>query len=348
MKEKFLEQWRKKSVLKNSNGIEVTLHHYGGTITGITLPNKKKGDGVSRNIVLAYDDQDRYKLNRHYLGCLIGRYANRIGDARFALSGKTFCLSANEKTNQLHGGYEGFNSLLWDAISEQPQAVTLHHLSPDGSEGFPGNLDVYVTISLNESNELLFHYQAETDRDTVINLTHHSYFNLQDNGKSSIDEHYLHIPASFFLPINNESIPTGAIRPVADTPMDFRSPQMIGKMLDFSYNQITIASGFDHTWILDQGREQMTHAASLKNELTGISIEVYTTEPGLQFYSGNYLDDTVIGEGNVPFQKRSGLCLETQHFPDSPNHPHFPSTILGKNSPFESKTMYRFIINEQI
>ncbi len=332
--------------LKSPSGMVVKVTNYGGTVTQILVPdrNQKFGD-----VVLGFNSVDGYtsKDNTAYFGALIGRYGNRIANGRFTLDGQTYQIPANDspRPNALHGGTVGFNKRIWQATpsgtAEKP-ALDLHYTSPDGEEGFPGTLEVYVRYSIGDKNDLHIDYRATTDKTTVLNLTNHSYFNLEGSGSPTALDHKLTLMAGNFTPVNANLIPTGAIATVAGTPFDFRKPTAIGARINEKNQQLEYGKGYDHNFVLNRnGGTGMMLAAKVEDAKSGRVMEVLTTQPGIQFYSGNFLDGKNVGIGG-PFRYRSALCLETQHFPDSPNHPEFPSTVLKAGQEFHSTTVYRF------
>jgi aldose 1-epimerase len=326
--------------LRNAPGMEVTITNYGGTVTSIKAPDRnKKFDDV----VLGFDSLNGYtsKANTGYFGAIIGRYANRLAHGTFTLDGKQYHIPTNEGANTLHGGNRGFNKRVWDAKQTGPGTLQLHYLSPDGEEGFPGNLDVTVEYALDDNNALHVDYNATTDKDTVLNLTNHSYFNLAGAGSGTILNHKLTLAADRFTPIDSTLIPTGAIESVAGTSLDFRQPAVIGARIDDNFEQLKLAKGYDHNFVLNNGGHSLALAAKVEEPNSGRVLEVLTTEPGIQFYSGNFLNGKTVGVGG-PFNYRSALALETQHFPDSPNHPSFPSTVLHPGEKFHQATVYRF------
>jgi len=329
--------------LKNVNGLETEITNYGGIVMRLLVPDK---DGILAGVVLGYETPEEYENNAPYFGALIGRYGNRIGNAEFTLDGTTYTLAKNNDENSLHGGTKGFDKVFWNAELqkvENGEALKLTYLSKDGEEGYPGNLSVEVLYTLTDDDELRIDYKATTDKTTVVNLTHHSYFNLKGQGNGDILGHILMINADNFTPVDEGLIPTGEIRPVEGTPMDFREPVAIGSRIDNDYEQLHYGGGYDHNWVLNKGDNQMTLAARVHEPSTGRIMEVYTTEPGLQFYSGNFLDGTITGKDGKIYEKRYGFCLETQHFPDSPNKPNFPSTVLKPGEEYRTTTIYRFL-----
>ncbi len=322
--------------LKNEKDYVVKITNYGGIITEIHTPDK---NGKMGNITLGFDNLDQYLAGHPYFGALVGRYGNRIANAQFTLEGETYQLAVNNGNNALHGGLVGFDKVRWDpeVIScDERAALKLSYLSPDGEEGYPGNLKVVVTYEL-LMDQLFITYEAETDRATHVNLTNRSYFNLA--GEGTILDHILYINASKYTPVNEELIPTGELANVEGTPYDFRKPLPIGERID------EVPGGYDINYILDGSAEEKVLAAKLMDPKSGRSLEVITTEPGVQFYTANFLDGT-LGSGDFTYIKHCGMCLETQHFPDSPNQPDFPSTILQPGKKFISQTIFKFGVEE--
>ena len=322
--------------------MEVKIINYGGTITSIRLPDQH---GRVANVVLGYDQLADYETKGFYFGCLIGRYGNRIADAQFTLDGKLYKLSVNNAPNALHGGLQGFDKQVWEATSsvdDEPR-LQLRYLSPDGEEGYPGNLSVTLVYSLTAEDGIRIDYMATTDQTTVVNLTNHSYFNLAGNGSGSIYDHLIHINADHYTPVNAVLIPTGELAEVAGTPFDFRQASRIGAGIRSSHPQIVLGRGYDHNFVLNRRDDtSLEVAARLYDPSSGRSMTVWTTEPGVQFYSGNFLDGTVVGSGGGTYRQGDGLCLETQHYPDSPNQPTFPSTTLKPGETYRSTTVYQF------
>ncbi len=332
--------------LTNSQGIQVGIINFGGIITSILTPDR---EGKSGDIVLGFDSLDDYLAGHPYFGALIGRYGNRIAKGQFTLDGESYQLAANNIGNHLHGGLRGFDKVVWDAsIPDDSQAaVRLTYRSPDGEEGYPGNLDVRVTYTLNNSNELRIDYHASTDRPTIVNLTNHAYFNLSAGQSNNILGHRLQIKADRYLPVDSTLIPTGELRPVAGTPFDFRTPATVGSRIDDQNQQLAFGGGYDHCWILNkEGTGALELAARLSDPESGRTLELLTTEPGVQFYSGNFLDGSLTGKKGVVYNYRYALCLEPEHFPDSPNQPAFPSVTLRPGEEYQSVSVYRFGIEQ--
>lgn len=322
--------------LENQNGLRARLMNYGATLISLLVPDRT---GCLEDITLGFDNFEGYLGNNPYFGATIGRYANRIGGARFFLEGKEYPLARNEGPNHLHGGLKGFDKVIWEAepVSDSRSiGVRFNYLSPDGQEGYPGNLDCQVTYLLNQNDELHIAYLATTDRPTHVNLTNHSYFNLAGSRKDNILEHILQIMASRFTPADERLIPTGEIKEVAGTALDFLKPMSIGQRLN------ELPAGHDHNFVL-ASRGELALAARVVEPGSGRVMELYTTEPGLQFYSGNYLDGTITGKFGRPYERHSGFCLEPQHFPDSPNKPQFPSTLLKPGEVYKSLTVFKFL-----
>jgi aldose 1-epimerase len=326
--------------LKNANGIEVRITNFGGIITGVDAPDR---EGRFDDVVLGYDTLTPYIEHKGtpYFGALIGRYGNRIAGGKFPLNGKTYQLPINNDPNSLHGGTVGFDRRVWNAKAEDNRLeLTLE--SPDGDQGYPGAVKINVVYSLSDDNALTIDYTATTDADTIINLTNHAYFNLTGAGNGDILSTLLSIDADRFTPIDASLIPNGELRGVEGTPFDFRTPTAIGARIGESDEQLTFGRGYDHNWVLNNDSGKIARIATAHDPASGRTLEVYTTEPGVQFYSGNFLDGGNIGKGGKPYQHRSGFCLETQHFPDSPNHSSFPSTVLRPGETYRQTTRYRF------
>ena len=326
--------------LTNMNGIEVRAITYGGIITSLKVPDRS---GRVDDVVLGFDTLEGYIRDHPYFGAIVGRYANRIAKGRFTLEGRTYTLATNNGPNHLHGGKKGFDKAVWNAAPVPGQsAVAFTRLSPDGEEGYPGNLTVRVTYTLTDKNELAVDYHATTDKATPVNLSHHSYFNLAGDGAGDILRHELTINADRYTPVDAALIPTGAIAPVQGTPFDFRKPTVIGARIDQPNEQLKHGKGYDHNWVLTGRGARLQPAARLSDPASGRTLDIATTEPGMQFYSGNFLDGTLTGKAGHVYKQRAGLCLETQHFPDSPNQPKFPSTILKPGEEYRSKTVFTF------
>jgi aldose 1-epimerase len=326
------------------NGLCVSITNYGGTITSIWAPDR---EGALGDVVLGYDTLEGYLAGRSYFGALIGRFGNRLNRGKFTLDGTEYTLNVNDGAHHLHGGPGGFDKILWQIAPERSGSkLTLTHLSRDGEEGYPGNLQIEVTYSLPTPDTLQIQYRAETDKPTPINLTNHSYFNLAGHAAGEILDHELTLFAELFTPVDAALIPTGELRAVAGTPFDFRHPRRIRDGVDANEEQIRFAGGYDHNFvILRKSGDAPQIAARVRDPLSGRTLEVLTLEPGFQFYSGNFLDGSEKGKGGTIYRYRSGLCLETQHFPNSPNQPSFPSTILRPGEVFESITLYRFTVS---
>jgi aldose 1-epimerase len=329
--------------LKNRRGMEARITNYGGIVVSLTAPDR---DGKLADVVLGYNDLDTYMRPPFpYFGAIIGRYGNRIAKGRFTLNGVEYKLAVNNGENSLHGGLKGFDKVVWTAHEQKTAAgpaLALTYLSKDGEEGYPGNLRVTVVYTLTNKNELKIDYTAATDKDTVTNLTHHSYFNLAGEGNGDILKHNLVLRAESFIPTDAGSIPTGEIRSVAGTPFDFRKANAIGERINNDDEQLKLGNGYDHTWVIDGRMGTLRQAAIVYEPTSGRELEVWTTEPGVQFYTGNFLDAAIIGKSGKAYPRRSGFCLETQHYPDSPNKPNFPTTTLRKGATYHSTTIYRF------
>jgi aldose 1-epimerase len=328
--------------LTNAGGVELRAISYGAIIVSLRVPDR---EGRLDDVVLGHDDLEGYLAKSAYFGALVGRYGNRIAGGRFTLDGRTYTLATNNGPNHLHGGVRGFDKQLWKAEPfERPGAtgIVFTRVSPDGEEGYPGNLDVRVTYTLTDGNEVSFEYFATTDKPTVVNLTQHSYFNLAGDGKRDVLGHELTIDADRFTPVDKTLIPTGVLAPVAGTPFDFRKPAGIGARIGADDEQIRNGGGYDHNFVLNRRGEGLSRAARVFEPTTGRTMDVATTEPGVQFYSGNFLDGSIKGKGGRAYARRYGFCLETQHFPDSPNKPAFPSTVVRPGQEYRSKTVLTF------
>ncbi len=325
--------------LKNGLGTEIQITNYGGIITSIKV--KDKNDDFT-DIALGFNNLDDYLSEHPYFGALIGRYGNRIDGAKFELNRETYKLFANNGKNHLHGGKKGFDKVIWD-YETSDNTLKLSYLSPDGEEGYPGNLKISVIYTLTEDNELKISYKAVSDEDTVLNLTNHSYFNLNGEGSGDILDHKLTLNADYFVPTNSESIPTGILKSVTGTPFDFINSTVIGTRIEDKDEQLIFAGGYDHNFIINKSANDLKPAGKVESEKSGIKMDIYTTEPGVQFYTGNYLDGSLKGKSEK-YERRSGFCLETQHYPDSPHFPEFPTTVLKKGVTFRSETVYRFYL----
>lgn len=332
--------------LTNSKGMQADIITYGGIVTSLYVPDRQ-GKLVPKgraDVVLGYDNLGDYIKNNPYFGCIVGRYGNRIAKGTFTLDGTQYTLATNDGQNHLHGGNKGFDKVIWKAEmvqSENEVGIKLSYLSKDGEEGYPGNLSCTVTYTLTENNELKIDYEATTDKPTVCNLTHHSYFNFTGCERDILG-HELMLNADRFTPVDAGLIPTGQLQSVKDTVMDFTKQTPIGDRIDSDYEQIKFAGGYDHNWVLNRKDEGLALAARVYEPTTARMMEVYTTEPGIQFYSGNFLDGTITGKEGKVYKKRYGFCLEAQHYPDSPNKPNFPSTVLRPGQKYKTTTIYRF------
>ncbi len=327
--------------LTNANGVEVDAMNYGGIIVSIRVPDRK---GEFADIVLGHENLDGYVPNPPYIGAIVGRYANRIANGTFTLDGKTYTLPKNDGPNTLHGGIDKtFNKVVWEGEALKGKTgVAFTYLSKDGDDGFPGNVKVKVTYTLTDQNELVIDYEATSDKATPINLSQHSYFNLSGEGNGDILNHELTLNADRFTPVDKNLIPTGELRPVKGTPLDFTTSTRVGARIDDGYDQMVLAHGYDHNWVINRKGDGLTLAARVYEPSTGRVMEVSTTQPGVQFYTGNFLDGTVTGKHGHVYKRRYGLCLETQHFPDSPNHPDFPTTELKPGETMHSTTTFKF------
>ncbi len=326
--------------MTNSHGVQVRAMTYGGIITSIKVPDRS---GAMADVVLGFDTLDGYLTDPPYFGAIVGRYGNRIAKGQFTLDGRTYKLATNNGPNHLHGGIKGFDKVVWTARSVESAegvGVALTRVSPDGEEGYPGNLNATVTYILTDRNELIVRYQATADKATPVNLTQHSYFNLTGGG--DILGHELTLNADRYTPVDATLIPTGELAPVEGTPFDFRRRTAIGARIKQDDPQLKNGNGYDHNWVLNRTGTGLQVAARVVEPKTGRTLEVSTTEPGVQFYSGNFLDGTIKGKGGAVYNLRNGLCLETQHFPDSPNHSNFPTTILKPGDTYSSQTVFTF------
>lgn len=330
--------------LVNANGMEVRATNYGGIITALLVPD---GSGKLSDVTLGLKSLDDYASNPPYFGAIIGRYGNRIGKARLKIDDQTYKLPRNDGPNTLHGGVRGFDKVVWQAEpfeKEDSVGVIFTYTSKDGEEGFPGNLQTRVTYTLTDNDELSFEYHATTDKPTVVNLTQHAYFNLAGEGNGDVLGHEFTIYADGYTPVDKQLLPTGKIEPVADTPFDFRNKVVLGTRINADHQQLKFGGGFDHNFVLKRKQPGLSLAARVSEPTTRRVMEVHTTEPGVQFYTGNHLDDSLAAKGGKPYGKHSGFCLETQHYPDSPNRPEFPSTVLRPGEEYNSKTVYTFSV----
>ncbi|MCC6455764.1 MAG: galactose mutarotase [Caldilineaceae bacterium] len=325
--------------LTNNQGVTLSLTNYGGIITTLHTPDRK---GQGGDIVLGYEKLEEYLARNPFFGCLVGRFGNRIAGGKFTLKGKEYRLAQNNGQNHLHGGTVGFDKVLWAAepfTTPASVGVKLTYTSVDGEEGYPGNLAVTVVYTLTDTNEFQINYSATTDQSTILNLTNHTYFNLR--GEGDILDHLMQINADSFTPVDNTLIPTGEIRPVAGTPLDFRTPTRIGKRIEQNDEQLAFGKGYDQNFVVQGTPGELRRAAVVRDPSSGRTLEVLTTQPGVQFYSGNVLPD-LMGKGGQAYQRRSGFCLETQHFPDSPNQPTFPSVVLEPGEKYAETTVWKF------
>lgn len=329
-------------ILKNKNNVEIAITNYGGFVVSVMIPDKK---GNFADVVLGHDSlQDYLNTPEPYLGSVIGRYGNRIAGGKFTLEGKEYTLAINNGPNTLHGGLTGFNAVVWDAVQLNAQTLKLTYLSVDGEEGFPGNLTTEVVYHLSNENALEISYKATTDKTTIVNLTQHSFFNLagQGNPTPAVTNNILTIHADYYTPMDSVSIPTGEIAPVAGTPMDFRTPHVVGERIDNDFEQLVFGKGYDHCYVLNKKEAgELSYAAKVVEPESGRTLEVYTTEPGVQLYTGNWLGGFT-GKNGATYPERSAICLETQHFPDSPNKPHFPTVVLKPGQVYTQVCIYKF------
>jgi aldose 1-epimerase len=328
--------------IKNKNGLKMKVIPLGGKIVSLVVPDKK---GSFSDIVAGYDTLDQYIKGAPYFGATIGRYGNRIAKGKFTLEGKEYQLATNNGVNALHGGPNGFHNVYWTlkpVTSAEGEAIEMTYLSKDGEEGYPGNLSVKVVYTLGDNNELIIDYTATTDKPTIVNLTNHSYFNLSGITDSDIGSHELVIHADHFTPVDSTLIPTGELKKVAGTPFDFTKPHKIGERIDREDEQLKVGKGYDHNFVLNKKGNELSLAAKVTEPASGRVMEVWTTEPGIQFYSGNFMNGKENGKNGAKYPFRSAFCLETQHFPDSPNHKNFPSTELKPGETYKQRTIYKF------
>ena len=335
-------------LLKNKNGIEMAVTNFGARVVELWIPDK---NGQFTDVVLGHDHINKYidYKGERFLGATIGRYGNRIAKGLFNLDGIDYQLPINNPPNSLHGGFKGFDMVVWDAIQVNDQTLEFEYLSKEGEEGYPGNLKVNMTYQLTDKNEFIITHRATTDKTTIVNLTHHSFFNLKGEGNGSINDHLLMINADQFTPVDSVLIPTGELLSVENTPMDFRTPTLIGSRLNVNFEQLKFGGGYDHNWVLDRKTEkELELAATVYEPVSCRYMEVWTTEPGIQFYGGNFFDGKIKGKRGTFYDYRGSLALETQHFPDSPNKAGFPSTILNPGNVYNHVCIYKFGIGNQI
>ena len=323
--------------LTNAAGIEISITNFGGRIVTLKTPDR---DGKLADIMLGFDSLEPYVAKNPYFGALIGRYANRIADGQFVLDGHTYNLAKNNGPNSLHGGFIGFDKVRWDA-EPGDSSLTLHYTSNDGDEGYPGTLRTTAVYTLGDDNSLSLEFRATTDKPTVLNLTNHSYFNLAGHAHGTVLDHDVMINADQFTPVNEHLIPTGETCPVADTPFDFLTPHRVGDRIDADNHQIALGKGYDHNYVINGSGMRL--AARASHSGTGRVMEVHTTQPGMQFYTGNHLPDKLDGKAGAVYGFRAGFCFETQHFPDSPNQPQFPSVVLQPGDTFHQQTVFKFL-----
>jgi aldose 1-epimerase len=333
---KAVEQY----TIANANGVKIRAITYGAVITSLEVPDRS---GTPGDIVLGFDRLDGYLNDPPFFGAVVGRYGNRIAKGQFTLDGRTYTLATNNGPNHLHGGVKGFDKYVWNAEPlKDANGVAFTRTSPDGEEGYPGNLRVRVTYTLTEKNELVVDYHATTDKATPVNLTQHSYFNLSGDGSGDVLGQELMINADRYTPVDETLIPTGELAPVQGTPFDFRKPTAIGARINQDHAQLKNGKGYDHNWVLNRTGPGLRPAVRVVDPGSGRSLDIATTEPGLQFYSGNFLDGTITGKNGHVYRHRNGYCLETQHYPDSPNKPAFPSTVLKPGEEYRSRTVFTF------
>lgn len=332
--------------LTNANGMQVSILNYGGIIQSLEVPDRS---GHLGDVVLGFDSLDQYVTQSPYFGALVGRFGNRIAHGTFTLNDSTYHLYLNDGPNTLHGGKVGFDKKIWDVspfTTDSTEGLKLHYLSKDGEEGYPGNLDVNVTYTLSNDNALRIDYEATTDKPTILNLTNHAYYNL-NGGKGTAMNEVLTLNADQYLPVDSTAIPTGPLAPVAGTPMDFRQPTAVGARINDKFDQLKLAhGGYDHCWVLNTHGDLSELAASVYDPTNGRLMEVYTTEPGIQFYSGNFLDSTLHGKDDNVYPKHACIVLETEHYPDAPNEPSYPSTVLNPGDTFHSSSIYKFSVRK--
>ena len=330
-------------VLKNRNNMQAAFTNYGGRLIGLWIPGK---DGSMTDVVVGLGSVQEYvDATEPYFGATIGRFGNRIANGKFTLDGKEYNLPINNAPNTLHGGKKGFQYVVFDANKINDQTIEFLYLSKDGEQGFPGNLNVRVVYTLTDSNELKMDYEATTDKKTVVNLTNHAFFNLNGEGSGTINNHVLQVNANTYTPVDSTLIPTGKIEPVAGTPFDFTKPTAIGARVDQDHEQLKFGKGYDHNFVLNNNNQKgMKHAATITGDKSGIQMDIYTEEPGLQFYGGNFMQGQNTFKGGSKDEFRTAFCLETQHFPDSPNQPSFPSTVLEPGNRYKTSSIYKFTV----
>lgn len=327
-------------ILTNGHCLEAKVIAYGGILTSLRVPDR---NGNLGNVVLGFNNLEDYQTRNPFFGAIIGRYGNRIGNAKFTLDGVQYTLPVNDGPNSLHGGAKGFDKQTWTVQDSTDNSVTLTYLSKDGEQGYPGNLSVKNVYTLTDNNELRIEYTATTDKPTVVNLTNHSYFNLCGNGAGSVYDHIVTINADRYTPVNDTLIPTGELAPVEGTPFDFRLPRLVGAGLRSAHPQIVRARGYDHNFVVNRSEgDSLALAARVYDPTSGRIMEVFTTEIGVQFYTANFIDATLVGSSGGMYRQGDAFCLETQHFPDSPNKPEFPSTVLRPGETYHSVTVYKF------
>ena len=331
----------KKYKISNDKGVSAEIISYGAIVVSLTAPNR---NGQMEDIILGFDDLASYEKDNTFQGAIVGRYGNRIAGGKFSLDGKVYQLNLNDGPNHLHGGPKGFFKVIWDIEQLDSQSVRLTYVSPDGEEGYPGEVKISVVYTITDDDALRIDYYGTTDRPTILNPTSHCYFNLSGSPKNTILDHELMLNADFFTPIDEFSIPTGEIRPVAGTPLDFREPKPIGRDINAEDEQIKFGKGYDHNWVINGKPGQVRLAATVYESKSGRLMECLTDQAGLQFYSGNFLDGSLIGKGGIRYNYRCALCLEAQAFPDSPNKPHFPSVVLRPGEEYRQTTIYRFSV----
>lgn len=334
--------------LTNNQGMQASITSYGATLVSLKVPDYWGNIG---EVILGYDTLEEYQQGEYFFGCIVGRYANRIAGGKFKLLGQTYALERNEGQNHIHGGSRGFDKAVWQVAgfdAGPPPVLRFRHTSYDGDGGYPGNLAVNIAYRLTDENELKIDYEAQTDQPTIVNLTHHAYYNLAGAGAGDITGHTMTLLADYFTPVDPHLIPSGELRSVAGTPMDFRQPIEIGARIAAKDEQIRLGNGYDHNWVLNTGAGALGLAARVTEPRTGRVMEVYTTEPGVQFYTGNFLDDGIPGRDGQVYGRRGGFCLEAQHFPNSPNQPEFPSTVLNPGDMYRQTTIYKFLADSPL